>query len=432
MIYLRNVFTFSVMSSYLSTQIETTIANILSKQLLTEILTELNKYDVWKSNLLCGLVKSKQAKPINRDQLVLFIRAEWLRLTEAMVHLQFVFVPRLLHPEQDIQTPFVVPAVGGSVLTEHERRIERELNKLNEWILKRDELQKRFREYLVTVKSKIPVHKQDHDPVRRCPNPRCCNIALFKHTPDSLVCISCGMSQRYLDNNIAYGEEVEWTDSKSKSKKVAATNLDLTTDAVTVHQLLTMPYLLNRVPKKFDLSVMFHYNVQSPTPVSVAQNTLTKEMLQTIEGDAECKRWRTQWATKPSAVLWTKVGTWWKRHLKHIQFAHTPAFVCTGTFVILQWTPPAILHQQHAEISQSLYLFDTALIEYQTLHPDHPVSNIRASNFRKYALFQIVQLRQTALHLLHLINLSKHDKLNRLYDTAFQLVCHYIDTKKET
>lgn len=404
--------------SHLANLVKKTINELLGDELLREILSEVAKHDVWKSNAQRGLVKSRQSKPVNRDQLISFLYAERGRLTEAAVHIQYVFLPKLLNPNQDSQMPFVSLPSQNSVLMESEKRIEREFNKLNEWILKRDELRKRFNEYLANTKAKIPVHKQDHEPVRRCPNPRCGGIALFKHTPDSLVCVQCGMSQRYLDNNIAYGEEVEWSDSKSRNK-VAVIEGDL----VTVKDLILMPYLLKNMHKKFDLSTMLHYNVIAPTPLSTCRDMLTRDMLQYIQS---IQYQFQQWSSKPSSELLIKATSLWKQFLKKAQFSHPPTFVFVGVCVILQWTPPPVPEDVHKDLSQTLYLFDTALNELQTSNPDGPLSSIRGSNFRKYALLQILQMKRVAPHLALFISLSKHDKLNRAYDGAFRTICHYI------
>ncbi len=420
-------------------RVKSIITDVLSTRLLKEILCELTKYDAWKRNLLRGLIKSKQPNPINRDQLDLFARSEKQRLDDAAVHLQYVFLPTLLHPEQEIQAPFATTSISG--LTEPERRIELELQKLSEWVLKRDELDERFKTFLSKSKSKVPVHKQDHEPVRRCPNPKCNNMALFKHTPDSLVCVSCGMKQTYLDNNIAYGEEVMWRETKTRKDKKDEIGKEA---AISVKQLLSTPHLLKQTPKKFDLSQMFHYNVEAPTPLATAHSMLTKDMLQHIQTNSVCQRLQKQWNQQPSASILVEAMRVWKQYLKQIQFSHTPVFVFIGVSVLLQWTPPAIAPEVHAELSQTLYTFDTALSEYQQLHPEdsNQVHKIRSSNFRKYVLLQITHMQKPTgtppsrpqssrpEHFRYFITLSKHDKLNRLYDLAFQLICHYIDTQR--
>lgn len=403
------------MTSHLTQFIQTTITNILSPQLLKEILNELHKYDTWKSNVTRGLMKCKQSRQMNRDQLISFMHAEWSRLTEAAVHLQYVFLPKLAQHDT-MQTPFV--EADGS-----DRRLQNEFHKLNDWVIKRDELYKRYQEYMEQIKSKIPVHKQDHEPVRRCPNPRCNNIALFKYTPDTLVCTNCAMSQKVLDNNIAYGEEVEWTDSKSRNRSVKPVE----TAQVTLKTLLHTPYLMKTVPKKFDLSTMFHYNVCHPMSLHVARDLLTKDMLQFLSS-APCAALCKQWHVKPSSDLLSKAQALWKRHLKDTQFTHTPSFLFAGACAMLQWSPPPIDTASSIEISKTLYLFDVALQEYQEQHPDSPIANIRRANFRKHVLRNILDMKQIAQHLHVFLPLSKHDKLNRLYDSAFQTVCHYMDS----
>jgi len=401
------------------------ITEILSTQLLKEILTELTKYDTWKSNLLRGLIKSKQPNPVNREQLELFAKSEKQRLDTACVHLQYVVLPALKNPER-VEVPFSTANARSTTTAE-----ETELHKLSEWILKRDELRERFQSFLARAKSKVPVHKQDHDPVRHCPNPKCNNIALFTHTPDSLVCVSCGMKQTYLDNNIAYGEEQVWAGAGRDMK--AHKDLKAQDDEpVKVKQLLTTPHLLKQVPKKFDLSQMFHYNVEAPHSLVVAQSMLTKDMLQYILNDPQCQKLQKQWLSRPSAALLSEAARVWKQYLKQIQFTHTPGFIFTCISVLLEWSPPPISSELHTDLSQTLYLFDTALQEYQLAHPDDSkqIHKIRSANFRKYVLLQLLRLKPQVEHLKYFMTLSKHDKLNRLYDLAFQLICHYIDEQR--
>ncbi len=404
------------------------VTDILSTGLLKEILTEITKYDTWKSNLLRGLIKSKQPNPVNRDQLELFAKSEKERLDSACVHLQYVVLPLLKHPPDQIEMPF-----ASSNVQKQTNTIELELHKLSEWVLKRDELRERFQSFLARARSKVPVHKQDHDPVRHCPNPKCNNIALFQHTSDSLVCVSCGMKQTYLDNNIAYGEEQVWAGGNGAGRD-GKTRKDLHDGDVPVRvkQLLTTPHLLKQTPKKFDLSQMFHYNVENPNSVSVVQGMLAKDMLHHIQTDPQCQKLQKQWSTKPSSLIITDSARMWKQYLKQIQFTHTPGFIFTCVSALLEWSPPSISSELHVELSQTLYLFDTALQEYQQLHPNDSkqIHKIRSANFRKYVLLQVIQTNPAAEHFKYFITLSKHDKLNRLYDLAFQLICHFVDEQR--
>lgn len=408
------------------TKIRNTITEVLSTRLLDEILAELAKYDAWRENLFRNHIKSKKPNPINRDQLLLFLAAERTRLTEAAVHLQYVFTQRLLHPEQDIQTPFVTMRHGGPYQTEFEQRVHRELQTLTEWIIKRDELDERFKSFLAKSKSVTPVHKQDHDPVRRCTNVKCNNIALFKHSPDSLVCVSCGTKQTYLDNNIAYGEEVMWQ-STHEHKKVSVENVS---EPVTVSKLLATPYLLQQSPKAYDLSYMFHYDVESPPTLETCQKGMIDDMSEKLRTDPDCRRFRQQWQKKPSNIILLEAARVWKQYLKSRQFKHTPAFVWQGVFAVLGWVPPPIPKAMHEQLSQSLYLFCSALAEHQAQNPDHAIHKIKKANFRKFVLYQIVQTKQLASHILFFLPTMKQDKQHQLYELAFQLVCHYIEQNK--
>lgn len=402
------------------------INELLSTQLLKEILTELVKYDTWKSNLLRGVIKSKQPNPVNREQLELFAKSEKQRLDSAAVYLQYT----VLNPTS--QTSALEPPFAGAQITS---AVDIELHKLSEWVIKRNELRDRFQSFLTKSKAKVPIHKQDHDPVQHCPNPRCKNIALFRHTPDSLVCVSCGMKQTFLDNNIAYGEEQIWAGGGGAggASGSAGAGRDMKEDEpAKVKQLLVTPHLLKQFPKKFDLAQIFHYNVETPNSLVVAQAMLTKDMLHHIATNEPFQKLRKQWSTKPSAAIVTEAARLWKQHLKQIQFTHTPGFIFTCTCVLLDWSPPPISSELHTELSQTLYLFDTALQEYQQLHPNDSkqIHKIRSANFRKYVLLQLIRLKKEAEHLRYFITLSKHDKLNRLYDLAFQLICHYVDEQR--
>lgn len=404
----------------MDTRFRTVINDILSTQLLREILQEIAKYDTWKSNLLRGHLKSKQPNPMSRDQLERFAKAEKQRLDSACVHLQYVMLPLLQHPEKElVETPYASKNSSDLHTTE--------LHKLSEWVLKRDELKDNFHAFLQKSKSKVPVHKQDHDPVRHCPNPKCNNIALFKHTPDSLVCVSCGMKQTVLDNNIAYGEEQVWRDVKTR--KAAKETKEKNGDVLTVRELLDTPHRLKQVPKKFDLTQMFHYNVEAPPSLADAQSIMTQDMMRFMQSNEQCHSLQQRWQTKRSSAVILDATYVWKQHLKQCQLTHTPAFVITCVFVLLQWSPPPISAQLHTELSQTLFLFDTALLEYQQQHPDDSkqIHKIRSANFRKYVLLQLIHTKPQIEHLQYFITLSKHDKLNRLYELAFQLICHYID-----
>lgn len=419
----------------MESKIKTTVSSLLSTQLLSEILTELRKHEEWQMTrsrfVGTGRVgtKHKQPNAVNRDQLILFVQAEWARLTEVAVHLQYQFIPKLINPNETIETPFKSSFSSFSVflnrgLTETELRLDHELQKLNEYLLKRDELQKRFHTFLEKARSKVPVHKQDHEPVRQCPNPKCNRIALFKHTPESLVCVSCGMRQTYLDNNIAYGEEVKWKNRKQTSNNNTQ-ELDPNSERVTVRQLFDNPHLLKQMPKKFELSMWFHYNVESPSSLENCRSSLTPDMIREIQQNEWWTKVRKEWAISPSHTLFSDVMKLWKHHLKEINFTHTPSFLLTSMFVIFEWIPPAISHDLHVEVSETIYLFEVALLEWTTEE-----AKLRPAIFRKFVLLKLMDKKAALKHFSYFLAPFRQDRQRRMYEKGFESICHYVDSQK--
>jgi hypothetical protein len=403
-------------------KIQEIISNVLSTELLKEILQELIKYDVWKDNLVRNHIKSKKPNAVNRDQLMLFFQAEQTRLTEASVYLQYVFVPQLTSVH-NIQTPYVTLTTMHTV----ERRMERELDKLTDWVVKQKDIETRFREFITKSKSKVPVHKQDHDPVRKCSNERCNGIALFKHMVDSLVCVSCGTKQTYLDNNFAYGEEVVWQpDHEHKKRQLAK----LAEDEMTIKDLLDVPQSLDTISKQYDLSNIFHYPVEAITTMEMCTTPLSPDTLTFIHNDRACKQMAKLWKQKPSNVVFTDAIKHMKQYFKHVGFKHTSNFLMLSVFAMLDWVPPPLDPQHRKILSQSMYIFCVALMEFQREQPTHRIAKLKRSNFRKYVLLHMIRQQHMGEHLQYMIPLCKQDKQNELYRTAFETLCHYINSKK--
>lgn len=423
MVWIANV---ARVTLVMDTKTEGIVSNVLSTQLLKEILAELSKSI--QDETLRRRQGPRQGRlathPVNRDKLLLFLHAERLRLTEAAVDLRYTILPKLLTPGQSFQRPFNDSS---------ENHVAKELT---QYIVRRDELKDRFQTFLTQSRAKTPVHKQDHEPVRRCVNPKCNNIALFKHSPDSLVCVSCGTKQSLLENNIAYGEEILWqssTEHKSKSSVTSAAGSE--TEPVTVERLLQTPYLLQQTPKAYDLSYMFHFDVESPPNLAASHSVILDDMKEFLRNDPECKRLRGEWKMRKSNDVYTRAMLAWKSFLKDRQFKFTPVFACHGTFAMLEWVPRPVPKDVHAQLSQSLYLFCTALLEYQTAHPEHAaLQKVKKANFRKFILHKLLDKRpELAVDIrLFLPALKLHDKQYKLYESCFSLLCHHVESLRSS